>query len=60
VHKSEQLSFGAECHANLRDLLLVAVALPEPWERVATFSFAERPGAAPTFLLHCEIMGRAE
>lgn len=58
VHKTEQLSFGEECAANLRGLILVAVALPEPWERVATFSFAERPGAPPAFFLHCEIMAR--
>ena len=58
VHKTEQLSFGEQCHANLRGLILVSVSLPEPWERVATLSFAERPGAEPTFQMHCEIMGR--
>ena len=58
IHKTEQLSFGEQCHALLRNLVLTRAALPEPWERVATFSFADRPGDAPRFTLHCEVMGR--
>ena len=40
----------------MRPCVAVSVTLPEPWERVATFAFAERPGAPPAFYLHCEIM----
>ena len=58
IHKTEQLSFGEQCHALLRNLVLTRAALPEPWERVATFSFADRPGDEPRFTLHCEVMGR--
>lgn len=58
VHKSEQLSFGEQCQANLRGLVLTAVHLPEPWERVAVFSFAERPGTPAAFTMRCEVMGR--
>ena len=58
IHKTEQLSFGEQCHALLRTLVLTRAALPEPWERVATFSFADRPGDEPRFTLHCEVMGR--
>lgn len=58
VHKTDNLSFGEQCHANLRGLILVRAALPEPWERLAVFDFAERPGAPPTFRLHVETQGR--
>ena len=58
VHKTDNLSFGEQCHANLRGLILVRAALPEPWERLAVFDFAERPGAPPAFRLHVETQGR--
>ena len=58
VHKSENLSFGEQCQANLRGLILVAAAVPTPWERVAILDFAERPGAPPRFRLHVETQGR--
>ena len=56
IHKTEQLSFGEQCHALLRTLVLTRAALPEPWERVATFSFAHRPGDEPRFTLHCDCL----
>ena len=31
-YKTEQLSFGEQCHALLRNLVLTRAALPEPWE----------------------------
>ena len=58
IHKTEQLSFGEQCNALLRNLVLTRASMPEPWERIASFSFADRPGDAAKFTLHCEVMGR--
>ena len=38
--------------------MLTRASMPEPWERIASFSFADRPGDAAKFTLHCEVMGR--
>ncbi|EEH54671.1 uncharacterized protein MICPUCDRAFT_35061 [Micromonas pusilla CCMP1545] len=58
VHKSEQLAFGERMNATLRGLILTRVTLPERWERVATFEFAERPGGDAAYRVHAEIMAR--
>ena len=42
IHKTEQLSFGEQCNALLRNLVLTRASMPEPWERIASFSFADR------------------
>ena len=58
VHKTENLSFGEQAQAVLRNLILVEASVPEPWERVAVFGFAARPGDAVAFRLHVETQGR--
>lgn len=58
VHKTENLSFGEQAQAVLRNLILVQASVPEPWERVAVFGFAARPGDAVAFRLHVETQGR--
>jgi predicted ribosome quality control (RQC) complex YloA/Tae2 family protein len=58
VHKTENLSFGEQAQAVLRNLILVEAVVPEPWERVAVFGFAARPGDAVAFRLHVETQGR--
>ena len=56
IHKTEQLSFGEQCHALLRNLVLTRAALPEPWERVATFPF--RRSARRRTAVHAALRGR--
>jgi predicted ribosome quality control (RQC) complex YloA/Tae2 family protein len=58
VHKTENLSFGEQTNAVLRDLILTEASVPTAWERVAVFSFAERPGADPKYKLRVETQGR--
>ena len=58
VHKIENLSFGEQATSVLRDLILTEATVPTKWERVAVFSFADRPGADPKFKLHVETQGR--
>ena len=58
VHKTENLSFGEQAQAVLRNLILVEASVSEPWERVAVFGFAARPGDAVAFRLHVETQGR--
>ena len=58
VHKTENLSFGEQAQAVLRNLILVEASVPEPWERVAVFGFAARPGDAVAFRLRVETQGR--
>jgi len=40
------------------DCLVLVLNDPPGGERVATFTFAERPGAEAAFYLHCEVQGR--
>ena len=58
VHKSENLSFGEQAQAVLRNLILVEASIPEPWERVAVFGFAARPGDPVAIRLRVETQGR--
>ena len=58
VHKSENLSFGEQAQAVLRNLILVEASIPEPWERVAVFGFAARPGDSVAIRLRVETQGR--
>lgn len=55
---SEVFSFGSQLKKSLRGLILVDVEIPCDWERVAKFSFSERPGQPPKFSLYIELMGK--
>ncbi|GLC41662.1 hypothetical protein PLESTB_000691300 [Pleodorina starrii] len=55
---SELYSLGEQIHGALSGLVLVDVALPAAWERVADLRFGVRPGEAPSHHLYCEVMAR--
>lgn len=55
---SEAFTFGEQVHSALKGLVLTEASVPQLWERTAKLGFAQRPGEAPSFLLHVEIMGR--
>lgn len=56
--KSDIYSFGDRVRAILRGLVMTTGTLSQPWERVASFEFAVRPGDKPKYVMHCEIMSR--
>lgn len=42
----------------LKGLILSAVIMPQPWERVMQLDFAKRPSEAPVRHVYCEVMSK--
>ncbi|KAI3435649.1 hypothetical protein D9Q98_001707 [Chlorella vulgaris] len=55
---AELFTFGAQLQAALRGLVLTAVLVPTPFERVLKLVFAPRPGDPPTCQVVFECMNR--